>query len=444
MLPLPPGRRGLPIVGETLDFLRSPQAFTDERFAEFGDTFHANILGKPTLFMLGADANHWIFSGEGKYLQNEWSPAIQRLLGERSLSLLVGEEHKQRRQILGPHFKRTAMAGAIPAILTVARKHLRRWQTDAELGPIAVVPRMRSLAFEVAATYLLGEIGDLGVDLDEFSRDFETWTKGMFVVVAKPLPFTRFGQAMAARRRMFTVIDDLVMRRDAASHRGVDVLSTLLEVRDEQGELLDRDAIVDELQLLLFAGHDTTVTATSNAIYHLALHPELARRARDEQAAMDTQDFSLESLRAMSFLDALIKESMRLIPPIGGAFRVMLRDEQYRGFRIPQGWRVAVGPRGVHRDPAYFPEPERFDPDRWLDPAQEQSRPPFSYVPFGGGPRTCLGMHFALLEMQIVLSMLLRDFEWELAADQDLSFTAIPLPLPRSGTIVHLRRRASR
>jgi retinoid hydroxylase len=139
----------------------------------------------------------------------------------------------------------------------------------------------------------------------------------------------------------------------------------------------------------------------------------------------------------MTYLEAVITESMRVIPPIGGSFRVMIEDAEFGGFRIPRGWRVAIGPRSVHFDPELYPEPERFDPQRWL----KGERPPFTYIPFGGGPRTCLGMHFALLQMHIVLALLLREFVWELAADQDLSFTELPLPLPRSGLIVNLERR---
>jgi retinoid hydroxylase len=438
-LPTPPGARGLPLIGETLDFLRSPNSFANARRDEYGPIFVAHLFGKPTVFMYGAEANRWIYAGEGKVLENEWLPAIRKLLGANSLSLISGEEHKQRRKLLAPYFKRTSMGDCVPGMLNVAQKHLRRWRTDAELGPVTIIPRLRSLAFEIAAVYVLGEVGDLGVGLDEFSREFNTWTAGMFAPVPVAIPGSKFARAMAARQRMFTLLDDLVMRRDASSRRGPDVLSALLEVRDDNDEVLPRDTIVDELQLLLFAGHDTTVTATANAIYHLALHPEVAAKARAEQDSLEDRRLTLDRIRSMTYLEAVITESMRVIPPIGGSFRVMIEDAEFGGFRIPKGWRVAIGPRSVHFDPELYPEPERFDPERWL----QGERPPFTYIPFGGGPRTCLGMHFAMLQMQIVLALLLREFAWELAADQDLSFTELPLPLPRSGLIVDIQPRSS-
>jgi cytochrome P450 len=437
-LPTPPGAPGLPIIGDSFEFIRSPGAFVEARRAKYGPIFFADMLGKKTVFTTGAEANAWIYAGEGKYLENEWSPAVLALLGKDCLSLINGERHKQRRKLLAPHFRRVGMEACIPGLLTVARKHLRRWQTDAELGPVAMVPRIRAAAFEIAANYLLGDIGELGLSLDEFSRDFELLVSGMFVPVALALPGSKFAAAKAARERLMTALDDLVMRRDADSRRAPNVLSTLLDVQDEDGELLDRDTIVDELLLFLFAGHDTTVTSTSNVLYHLSQHPQVAARARAEQAALADARFTLESIRAMTYLDAVIKESMRLIPPIGGSFRVMTREAELEGYRIPAGWRIAVGPRSVHFDARYYPDPQRFEPDRWLS---EDQRPPFSYIPFGGGPRACIGQHFALLEMHVMLALLLREFEWTLVPGQDLSFTEIPTPLPRGGLIFNLRRR---
>jgi cytochrome P450 len=437
-LPTPPGTRGLPILGDSFEFIRSPSAFVETRRAKYGPIFVAHMLGKPTVFTTGAQANAWIYAGEGKYLENEWSPAILALLGKDCLSLINGERHKQRRKLLAPHFRRVGMEACIPGLQTVARKHLRRWQTDAELGPVAMVPRIRAAAFEIAANYLLGDINELGLPLDEFSRDFDLLVGGMFVPLALALPGSKFAAAKAARERLMTAIDDLVMRRDADSRRTPNVLSTLLDVQDERGEPLDRDTIVDELLLFLFAGHDTTVTSTSNVLYHLSQHPQVAERARAEQATFADPRFTLESIRSMTYLDAVIKESMRLIPPIGGSFRVMTQAAELDGYRIPAGWRIAVGPRSVHFDARYYPEPQQFNPDRWL--ADEQ-RPPFSYIPFGGGPRACIGQHFAQLEMHVLLAMLLREFEWTLVPEQDLSFTEIPTPLPRGGLIFDLRRR---
>lgn len=422
-----------------MEFLRGPTDFRKKRQARYGPVFRTHLFGNSTLFGAGADFYQWVFSGEGKYLENQWLPGIRKLFGPRSVAMITGGAHRARRKLLAPYFKRSAMEAALPAITRVARAHLERWERESEGGPIAMVPRMKALAFEVIAVYLLGDVEDLGVSLERLSKDFDTCVAGLFVPVPYAIPGTTFARSIAAKGRLLATLDDLVARRAASSRRGADVLSTLLEVRDEDGTSLSRETIVDELQVLLFAGHDTTRTAMTNVLYHLAIHPDVLEAARAEQDAHHEPRWDIEWIRSLRYLDALIKESMRVIPPIGGSFRRMIRDSAFGGFRIPAGWTIAVTPSLVHGDPQYFPSPDTFDPRRFLDEGPE--RPPFSYIPFGGGPRTCIGMHFAELEMLTVFAMLLRDYCWTLVPEQDLTFSSIPLPLPRGGLVVEVARR---
>lgn len=425
-LPTPPGARGLPIVGDSFEFIRSPSAFIEARRAKYGPVFVAHLLGKPTVFTTGVEANAWVDAGEGEYLEHESSPAALALLGS------------QRRKLSGPLVRRVDLDAHLPGLSSVARKHLRRWQTDAELGPIAMVPRIRAAALEIAVNALLGDSGEFGLPLDELSRDLDLLAAGLFVPVALTLPGSTFATAKAARERLTTVLDDLVMRRDADSRRAPNLLSTLLDMQDERGELLERDAIVDELLRFLLAGHVTAVAGSSSVLYHLCVHPEISARARAEQAGLADVRFTLESIAAMTDLDAVIKESMRLTPPVGVSFRVMTREAELDGHRIPAGWRVAVEPRSVHFDSRYYPEPQRFDPDRWLS---EAPRPPYAYLPFGGAAPAGIDQPFAQLQMHVLLALLLRELEWTLLPEQDLSFTELPAPLPRGGLMLELRRR---
>lgn len=435
--PTPPGGRGLPVLGETLEFLRGPRAFLERRKARFGAVFTSRVLGMRLVTLSGLEANRWIFSNEDKVLRNRWSAAIRRLLGADSLSLLGGEAHRARRRVLAPHFRRTGLEPLVEPIAGVTREHLRRWAEAG--GETVAVDRLRRLAFEIAARYIFGEIARL--DLSRLSADFHDWTQGMFVPVAVALPGTAFGRAMAARKRLFAAIQAEVERRAAGSARGPDVLSTLLDVRDENDQLLPRGAIVDDLQLLMFAGHDTTVTALTNIMLHLGQHPEVLARARAEQDAVRDEPLTVDRLRAMPWLEAVIRESMRVVPPVGGAFRELTQDVEYGGFRLEKGWAVSMSPGLAHGDESVWTDPQRFDPERWMPERAEQEKHPFAYIPFGGGPRKCLGEHFATLEMQIVLTLLLRGYEWEMVEEQDLSPILFPFPRPRSGLRVRLRAR---
>ncbi|WP_434391243.1 cytochrome P450 [Melittangium boletus] len=431
-LPLPPGSPGLPWMGETLEFLRSSRHFIERRQACHGDVFRSHILGSPAAFLVGPEALQWIFAGEGKYLQNRWSPAVRRLLGANSLALLEGDAHLERRRLLAPHFSYAAMRGFVPVIESLAARHLTRWAERP--GDFTLWPAMRELAFEIALTLLFGE---RAVDVPYFMRHFQRWTAGLFVPVPIDLPWTKFGRALASKRAMLDALHRLVSERQALAEQPPDLLGSLLSPREGEAPL-SREAIIDELQLLLFAGHDTTVTALSNLMLLLARHPEALEKGRAAVAGL-SGPLTLDALRATPYLMQLLHEGMRAIPPIGGAFRVTTRDVAFKGYRIPKGWTVPVSIRSAHLTGAAWPEPDRFDPERFGAERTEPRRPG-TFVPFGGGPRICLGQHFAMVEMSVVLALLLQHYTWELVPGQDLEYVQIPFPQPRSGIQLRMRR----
>lgn len=422
------------MLGETLRFLRDPVSFAEARHARFGPAFRTQLFGSPTVFLAGADANRWIFAGEYRYLQNRWPPTVRRLLGAASLSMLEGEAHRARRRLHAPRFGRAEVEALAPMIDAVGRDHLGRWATA---GQISLVRRFKTLAFEVATRFLVGAMTP--EERYVLSEDFDTWVAGLFAPLPVAVPGTPFARAVRAGERMTERLTALVRERAQGGARGDDLLSAMLAARDG-GEGLGERALVEELQLLLFAGHDTTVTSAVNVMIHLALHPEALARARAEQDTMGDGPIDAERAAASTWLTQVIHESMRLIPPIGGAFRITTEDTAWHGYRIPKGWTVMLAPRTTHYDAAAFSSPRRFDPARFGADRAEHRRTPLAYVPFGGGPRLCLGQHVAMLEMQILLARAVRDLEWELIAPEP-TWTALPFPRPSDGGRVRIRPR---
>lgn len=150
-------------------------------------------------------------------------------------------------------------------------------------------------------------------------------------------------------------------------------------------------------------------------------------------------EINADTLKKMPYLDAVMKEVLRFVPPVGGAFRKVKQDFEYKGFRIPQGWTVIYQINQSHQDETVYSDPDTFNPDRFLENAQEKAKL-FSYVPFGGGMRECLGKEYARLEMKIFGAMLLRQYRWELLPNQDLSLIKVPTPNPRDGLKVRFYR----
>jgi len=440
-LPLPPGSEGLPVIGETLSFLFGGSTFIQKRRNRHGDVFRSHMFGKTTIYLIGPEANRWMLMNEGREVEVFWPPTVERLLGPGSLSNIRGEQHKARRRLLAPRFSQTEMRTFVETIEQITKKHLARAATRS--GPVIGVDIMRALAFEIAARLILG---GTEADLPALRRAFEDFVGGLFAPIPWPLPFTAFGRAIKARTELDRHLDRIIETRsstestDDKPHH--DVLAALLSVRDESGAALARDVIRDELTTLLFAGHETSVNVLSNALVLLAQNPEIIERGRSEVKKVSADEpLTLDNLRLMPYIQRIIQETMRVKPPVAGVFRTALRDTSFGGYRIPRGTLLLCSILGTHQNENTYPEPERFDPDRFDAEKTGEKHRDFSFIPFGGGLRVCIGQHLAMVEMQIVLAHLLRSYEWSLVPGQDLTYRMIPTPLPKSGGLLHFRRR---
>lgn len=431
-LPLPPGRFGLPWIGETLQFLRDPQ-FANKRHQKYGAIFKTRILGRPTVVLRTPEANRFVLTNENQYFVVAWPPSTKRLLGPLALAVQTGEEHKKRRQILAQAFQPRALAGYIQTMEQITQRHLQQW---VQQGRFAWYPRLRSYTFDVACKLLIG--------LDAASKQplgqwFETWCEGLFTIPLA-LPWTKFGRAWRCRHLLLAELEKTIRQRQQEANPGNDALGLLLQAQDDQGNRLSIEELKDQVLLLLFAGHETLTSALASFCLLLAQHPQVRDRVRAELQQFPSQSpLTLEQLKQMHYLEQVLQEVLRFIPPVGGGFRQVIRPCAFQGYQIPQGWSVLYQISQTHRDRALYPQPEQFDPDRFDPQHPERAGKPFSYLPFGGGLRECLGKEFARLEMKVFAVHLVRGYDWELLPGQDLEMAATPTPHPRDGLQVQLR-----
>ena len=198
---------------------------------------------------------------------------------------------------------------------------------------------------------------------------------------------------------------------------------------------------MEELLTLTLAGHETTANALAFTFYLLSSHPDIARRASDEVATvLCGREPGLEDLPKMPFTKAVIEEALRLYPPAWVVERIALEADEVNGYQIPKGGIVGVSPYLMHRNPRYFENPEGFDPERWLVP--DPSRPKLAYMPFGGGPRTCIGNAFAMMELQIIVPMLLQRFQLSLVPGFKLELEPSVTLRPAKGIWMNARQAA--
>src|SRR4028119_333861 len=431
---LPPGSLGLPILGETLSFLLDPQ-FIEKRYRQYGPIFKSRILGRPTVYMVGPEAAEFVLSSHMDHFswREGWPDNFKQLLGE-SLFLQDGEEHRQKRRLMMPAFHGQALARYITTMESITQDYLQKWEQKREF---TWFEEFKQLTFEIASQLLVG--ASPGSEVAHLSQLFTTLTNGLFAINPLPLPITKYGRAIAARNQLLQHITEVVRQRQ--QHPTNDVLSLLVQARDEEGNGISLKELTAQAMLLLFAGHETTTAMLTWLCLELGRHPEMLQRAREEQLSLASGEaMSLEKLGKMQYLDQILSEVERLHPAVGGGFRGVIKPFEFNGFQVPAGWTVSYSIPGTHELPSIYPEPKRFDPDRFSPERQENKQKPFSLIGFGGGPRICLGIAFAKLEMKIVAAQLLRSYQWELLPQQSLDPVAIPMRRPKDGLRVRFQR----
>ncbi|WP_310410660.1 cytochrome P450 [Chamaesiphon sp. OTE_8_metabat_110] len=425
-LPLPPGKSGLPWIGETIAFLTDPD-FANKRRQQYGAIFRTHLVGRPTVVMSGAVANKFILATNfDKFSWRDgWPDNFKELLGA-SLFLQEGAEHQRNRKLLMPAFHGKALTNYVTTMTEITDRYLTKWE---QISDLTWFPELKNLTFEIASVLLIGS--EPGAETTELSRLFTELTNGLFTI---PLnwSYTTYGRAIAARDKLLAHIEQVVLERQQQPSQ--DALGLLVQSQDEEGNRLSVAELKVQALLLLFAGHETTTSLVASLCLALAQHPEILATARAEQERIgrDTP-ISIESLKQMTYLDRVLREVERMYPPVGGGFRGVVTEFEFNGYRVPKGWQVLYRIPEAHFDPEVYPEPNSFDPERFNPDRYEYKPSDYTFATYGGGSRICIGMAFAQMELKIIAAMLLRRNCWELVPNQNLTLDPIPTLHPRDG-----------
>jgi retinoid hydroxylase len=434
-LPLPPGKSGLPWIGETIAFITDPD-FANKRRQQYGAIFRTHIIGRPTVVMSGAAANKFILATHfDKFSWRDgWPDNFKELLGA-SLFLQEGAEHQRNRKLLMPAFHGKALVNYVATMTEITDRYLAKWE---QTETLTWFPELKHLTFEIASCLLIGS--QPGAETAKLSQWFTELTQGLFTL---PLRWsqTTYGRALAARDAILDHIDRVVL--DRQKHPTQDALGLLVQSQDEAGNRLSIAELKVQALLLLFAGHETTTSLVASLCMALAQHPEVLAQARAEQQQLgiDTP-ITLDCLKQMTYLDRVLREVERMYPPIGGGFRGVVEEFEFNGYRVPKGWQVLYRIPEAHFDKEIYPAPDAFDPDRFNPDRYEYKPSDYTFVTYGGGSRICIGMAFAQMELKIIAASLLRRYSWELLPNQNLTLDPIPTLHPRDGLKVKFRRMA--
>ena len=410
------GPRGYPLIGHLWHFERNRLGFLVDCFRRYGETVHFRIVVPTILINNPHDIQHVLIDREENYRKSRkvTGSAGQRMFG-RGLLTGRGRAHGQRRRLVQPVFHRQALAVFFEAIRAHSDVMLDSW---GEMAVVDLTTEMDRFAEQVLIRTLAG-------DQDEESRrrvSEANRTRRRFIndMFNKPFPWphllpTRrnwdYWRAVRSQRRG---IRELV-RRAACHEIDADSLVALMAAQENaEGRRLTEDELVAEVWELLTAGYETTREAMTWSAYLMATHPESARRVRAEVNRIAGQrPIQIEDVPRLVYAEMFFSEAIRLFPPAWMFVRVAVGDDVLpSGVRVPAGTKIYLCPFTAHRNVEYFPNPERFDPDRF-QPETRHARPRFSYFPFGGGQRVCVAESLARLEGILVVASLARRFDLE-------------------------------
>lgn len=359
-----------------------------------------------------------------------------------------GEPWKKHRKLAQPAFHRDRLEEFARTMSACTADVVARWEeTIAATGvPFDLHAEMTKLTFRIVGKTLLGT--DLENEAQAFGDAlYETlcWANAHVESVVRippwmPTPKNR--RFRAAQRTIEAVIARVIQERKESGELGTDLLGMLMAARDEaSGEPMSDRQLMDEVLTLVLAGHETTANALAFTFYLLSKHPDVARRlAREADTVLEGRLPSLDDLPRLAYTKAVAEESMRLFPPAWVVERQSVAEDDLVGYALPKNVTVAVSPYMMHRNPALWPNPEGFDPERFMTP--DPNRHKLAYLPFGAGPRFCIGNAFAMMELQIILPMLARMFRLELVPGFRLELEPSITLRPRHGIEMRAFRRA--
>ncbi len=418
-----PGESGLPIVGHALRFMKDCNRLYDEMYARYGPVYYNSFLMVRTIHLLSAEGNEFVLQDRERNFSSRlaWNIALQRLF-PNGLMLRDGDEHRFHRRLMTAPFKSAALKLYVQAMNADIDAATSAW---GRRRGFLFYPAVKQLTLDLAAKIFLGET--LAREARAINRAFVDLVAASLVLVRYPL----FGNAYQRGLRGRRLLQRYFSERVAAKRQSADsdMFAEISRARAEDGGSFSRDDIVDHMIFLMMAAHDTTTSSLSSVCYALAKNPQWQERIRAEIEALGSDQLQFEDMAAFDAAGLVLREALRLYPPLPTIPRAAIRDCRFQDYRIKRGAIVHISPYVSHRLPQWWTRPQQFDPERFNARRAEHNRHRFAWIPFGGGAHKCLGLNFAELQVKLVLFYLLK--KYRLVVPPDYRMPYLPAPIGR-------------
>jgi len=447
---IPPGPRTLSPLGSMRDLMLDGTKFVCDVANTYGDVVKYRVAYMTMYQVNHPDGIHRILQENNRnYSKGE---VMQRLLGPivgKGLFTNEGESWLHQRRLMQPTFHRQHIAAFGEMMARATLDMCERWDQAALAGsPLDMMTEMSRLTSQIATEALFGTrvtveanaIGRAIVELlEQVSFRFDV---PFYPPLSIPTPRNR--RYLAALRTLDEAVYGIINTRRSRPSEGGDLLSLLMEARDQDtGESMSDKQLRDEVITLFIAGHETTAVALAWTWYLLSQHPAVEQRLHDEfVGALGGRPPAAADLAGIPYSLMVIEEAMRLYPPAWVTNREAVAGDEICGYHIPAKALVVISPYAMHHHPAYWQDPERFDPERF-SPEHSKDRPQYAYFPFGGGPRQCIGKFFAIMEAQVILATIAQRYSLRLAPAHQIKMNAATTLRPLNGLPMIIERKRS-
>lgn len=432
------------VLGFAVQAQQNMLTLMDAQFKHYGDTFMFEIMKQRQYMISRPDhIQEIVLTQAGKFhkerdYKNE-KHGLARFMGN-GLVVSDGEFWKRQRKLAAPALHARRIQSYAGTMVEYTMQMLDQWQDGARLD---IADEMMRLTLHIVARTLFN------VDISgEVSRVKEAMDTLQEVAGGSPifrlptwLPTPLELRARKGLRDLDEIVYGIIKDRRASGEDKGDLLSMLLLARDDDGNGMTDKQARDEAVTMFLAGHETTANALNWTFYALAQHPDiLAKLHAEVDAVLGGRAPTLSDLDRLKYTEMVVKESMRLYPPVWGFSREAIEDVQIGEYEVPKGSSLVISTYWTHRDARWFPNPERFDPERF-SPEQESKIRKYAYIPFGGGPRICIGNSFAMMEARLLLATIVSRYTLSLAPGQRVEMLPLITLNPKGGLPMTVRRR---
>ncbi len=431
-----PGDFGWPVIGHTLALVNDFYGFIDQRIQKYGPVSRLGLAGFKGVLLVDPDMYQRIYLDRDKSFSAEmgYAGSLGRFYSG-ALLLRDHDEHRYHRRLMQTAFKNDAMRGYLQTMNPLIDDAVATWGDKPNFH---FFPEIKQVLLDVAAKIFVG-LEQLDEDAEKLNTAFLDVAEGLMGIITKEIPGTKYKRGKDGERYLHQFFGDLIDARRAGD--GTDTFSYFCREKNEDGEYFSDEDIIRHMTFLLFAAHDTTTSALSHLMYHLAKNPQWQTRLRDEMLATGKDMLDYEDLEKLPLADAALKEALRLHPSVQMMQRRTIKEVEMGGYTIPANTILFLAPSYLHRIDGNWSDPHSFDPERFMEPRNEHKNHSFNFVGFGGGAHKCIGMHFALMNAKCFLHQFLTKYSFEPVKDNyEPKFQTVPLPKPMDDLPLKLKR----